>query len=175
MAARGRGRVHIVVGPVARRAFLNPDRAMDSRLTLRIHVRRPPAGVELRVQSGKTGAADLLPPAHATEDGPAFDLEVAVRDQPGGAVDLAGPVVQGGPGARFVYVCSGTLAGHAESGWQRRAKVPLGGIDGALVERMRATPSAVLQARIEGTARDGGPACASVPLLDGGWEVVPAV
>lgn len=28
------------------------------------------------------------------------------------------------------------------------------------------------QARIEGTGKDGGAACASVALLDGGWRVV---
>jgi hypothetical protein len=35
-----------------------------------------------------------------------------------------------------------------------------------------ATPGAVIEARIAGTAKDGGPACATVGLLDGGWRVV---
>jgi Family of unknown function (DUF5990) len=35
----------------------------------------------------------------------------------------------------------------------------------------RASPSCLLDARIAGTAGDGGPACATVRLLEGGWKV----
>ena len=38
-------------------------------------------------------------------------------------------------------------------------------IDGALDE------DGFLETRVEGTAADGGPNCASVVLLDGGWQV----
>lgn len=33
-------------------------------------------------------------------------------------------------------------------------------------------PQAVLAGRIEGTNADGGPACATVSLLDGGWYIL---
>jgi len=50
--------------------------------------------------------------------------------------------------------------------------VPLGGITSDLIAAALAGDVA-LEARIEGTARDGGPACATVPLLGDGWRLVP--
>jgi hypothetical protein len=41
-----------------------------------------------------------------------------------------------------------------------------------LIEKALSNPDGVLEARIQGTGRDGGPACATVPLLDAGWKVV---
>jgi hypothetical protein len=70
-----------------------------------------------------------------------------------------------------VYVNSGTLAGQVDSRWTRRAKIHLEGISWELIERALASPGTVLEARIAGMARDGGPACATVPLLDGGWRI----
>ena len=54
-----------------------------------------------------------------------------------------------------------------DADWQRRAKVPLAGITWTMIKK-----GSVIEAHIEGTARDGGPACATVPLLGGGWKVV---
>jgi hypothetical protein len=45
--------------------------------------------------------------------------------------------------------------------------VPLSDITEKLIRSGRR-----LEARFNGTARDGGPACATVPLLDGGWRTV---
>ena len=70
-----------------------------------------------------------------------------------------------------MYVNSGTLAGQAESLWTRRAKVTLQALKWAVVDRVASESGSRLEVRITGTARDGGPACASVPLLDGGWAV----
>jgi hypothetical protein len=47
--------------------------------------------------------------------------------------------------------------------------LPLATITQKLVEQ--AKKGAMLEARIAGTAKDGGPACATVPLLGGGWRV----
>jgi hypothetical protein len=52
--------------------------------------------------------------------------------------------------------------------------VPLSGITWPLIEEALAAPDAVLEARIAGVARDGGPVCATVPLLDGGWHIAKA-
>jgi len=72
-----------------------------------------------------------------------------------------------------VYVTSGTLAGQADSCWTRAAKVPLSGITWPLIQEALATLGVVIEAHIAGTAKDGGPACAAVPLLNGEWRVVP--
>jgi len=61
-----------------------------------------------------------------------------------------------------VYVNSGRRAGQADTLWDRRAKIPLTTITGALIEKIRATPNNVLVIEIEGTGKDGGPVCASL-------------
>ncbi len=143
-----------------------------SEIALRIVVLRPPPGVAFRVQRGR---GELLEPAQASADTLVFDFTVRVgAARADGAPSLLGPFTQGTPADRFVYVNSGTLAGQADSCWTRRAKVRLAGIGRELVDAALGTPGAVLQARIEGTGRDGGPACASVPLLDGGWRLIDA-
>lgn len=102
-----------------------------------------------------------------------FDFTVRARTaNTPHALNFLGPFTQGPPTARFVYVCSGTYAGDPGSCWSRRAKVPLSEITEDLVRRLEQTPHSRLEARIAGKARDGGPACASVAILDAGWRVL---
>jgi hypothetical protein len=93
--------------------------------------------------------------------------------RPDGYPTLLGPVTQGPPTGRFVYLNSGQRAGQADYCWDRRAKVPLAGITQQLIDRAREQPGARLEARVLGTGLDGGPACATVPLLEGGWRILP--
>lgn len=139
-------------------------------LPIRIIVVNPPKDVSFCVQRGKT---ELLPPSRTASDALIFDFTVRVgAQQANGAPNLLGPFTQGTPTERFVYVNSGTLAGQVASGWTRRAKVRLAGITQAMIEAVLAAPGAVLEVRIAGTAKDGGPAAASVPLLGAGWQIV---
>ena len=55
--------------------------------------------------------------------------------------------------------------------WDRRAKVPLGGLTWALLRSARRKRGAVVEARIDGEGREGGPACGTVPLV-GSWRVI---
>ena len=100
-----------------------------------------------------------------------FEFEVRVGTRSGGQPNFLGPFVQGPPAGRFVYINSGTLAGQTDSPWTRRAKVPLTSITRALIERARMAGT-ILEVEIDGAGRDGGPACATVPLMSGGWRVV---
>ncbi|TAJ17619.1 MAG: hypothetical protein EPO68_09185 [Planctomycetota bacterium] len=121
---------------------------------------QPENGVfERRLRSGaRNDGADL-----------AFELELRVgAPLANGAPRLLGPHVKGPPDKRFVYIGVGKHAGDAGSCWDRRIKVPLGAITRELVAAARA--GRVLEARIHGVARDGGPACATVPLLAPGWS-----
>lgn len=139
-------------------------------IPLRIAVVRPPPGVAWAVQIGRN---DLLEPSERTEDIIAFDVTVRVgAPRPGGQPALLGPVTQGPPAARFLYVNAGKRAGQADSCWDRRAKVSLTGITLQLIETVQRQAGARLEARIAGTAPDGGPACATVPLLEDGWRLV---
>jgi len=109
------------------------------------------------------GTRDLEPPAHRTDTALTFEFLVRVGRRSDGAPNFLGPYAQGPPAARFVYVNSGTLAGQADSCWTRRAKIPLGGITRRMVQDASRTEGAV-EAEIDGTGRDGGPACATVRL-----------
>jgi hypothetical protein len=140
---------------------------MNPQLQLRVIVVAPPADVVFAVQRGRAG---LLAPARMTPDSLVFEFAVTVADAAAQPVRLTGEFTQGPATARFVYVNSGTYAGEAGSCWSRRAKLPLAGIPSALVQSALQN-TAVIEARIAGTGRDGGPACASVPLLSG-WTIV---
>ena len=65
----------------------------------------------------------------------------------------------------------GAYAGQtdAPAGW--RAKVGLEGISHELLVELKSRRSGVLEAQFAGTGRNGGAACATVPLLRGGWHV----
>lgn len=136
---------------------------MDAELALRIVLVDPPRGVTFALQRGKS---DLVPPSRSTPKELVFDLTVRVRDED--QPNFLGPFAQGPRGARFVYVNSGTCAGQTNTPWSRRAKVDLSGITWPLIKRAKGVP---LEARFAGTGRDGGPACATVPLLGGGWQI----
>lgn len=144
--------------------------SMPPSLTLRLTVRRPVPGVLLRVQRGRDA---LVPPVDASSDAVTFELQVDADARADGRVVCRGPEVQGPPAGRFVYVNAGTYAGQADAAVGRRAKVSLSGLSAAVVAAALARPGAVVAATIDGRARDGGPATASVPLLGGGWEVAP--
>ncbi len=117
---------------------------------LRIIVVHPPAGVEFRLQQGRP---NLVAPTRVTPTEIQFDFNLRL-------------------GPTRVYVNSGRQAGQEETCWDRRAKVPLQGITSALLKALLAADDAVLEARIEGTARDGGPVCATVSLFGDTWRLV---
>lgn len=134
--------------------------AKTRTLPLRIVLLDPPPDIAFALQRGK-----LPEPPKRSKPGSdlAFVLTVDVAED---VSDFKGPYVQGPRGARFVYVCAGTLAGDAASPWTRRIKIALGGITPELVAGLN--DGNVLLARIAGKAKDGGPAAATVPIL-GGW------
>ena len=139
-------------------------------LLIRLLVVDPPAGVTFAVQRGRD---ELVSPVMASHALIVFQFHVQVADASTQPPRLVGEFTQGPPKARFVYINSGTLAGQAGSCWTRRAKVLLGDITATLIDATHRTSGFVLEATISGTGRDGGPACASVPLLGDGWTVQP--
>jgi len=143
---------------------------MPPEIRLRLIVVGAPSSVTFCMQRGKN---ELLSPSRTTHGEISFEFTLRVGEPlSSGRPRLLGPFAQGSPDARFLYVNSGTFAGQAESCWSRRAKVPLTGITAQVVESLLAAPEAALEVRIVGTAGDGGPCCASVPLLRPGWTIV---
>ena len=81
---------------------------------------------------------------------------------------LGGPFVQGTPQQRFVYIDIGTCAGQADSCWSSRLKAPLDSIPAQFIGM-----GGILEGRVTGTGRDGGPSCATVRDFEG-WRPVVA-
>ena len=122
---------------------------MSFGVALRITVEQPPPGVSWAVQSGRS---ELIEPSERTETAITFDVAVRVGvSRTDGRPTVLGPVTQGSPTGRFLYLNSGSRAGQPDSCWDRRAKVPLTGINRELIDTIRETPGAHLEARIAGT------------------------
>jgi hypothetical protein len=140
---------------------------MARELTLRIIVEQPPTGVDFALQKGTGSAYETVQKQRSEGNGVAFEFTPSIKD---GASDsmaaLGGPFVQGPTRQRFVYIDIGTCAGQADSCWSRRLKIPLVGIATKMI-----VAGGVLEARVPGTGRDGGPSCATVNDFEG-WKPV---
>jgi hypothetical protein len=142
----------------------------EAEVPLRITLEAPPEGVTFCLQRGRD---ELVSPARSTGAALSFDFTVRVRPAAGAEpMSFLGPFTQGPPATRFVYVNSGTMAGEPGTPWTRRAKIPLAGITATMVKEALRDPRARIEARIQGTARDGGPACATCRPLGTGWAVI---
>jgi hypothetical protein len=132
-------------------------------------VEEPSPGVTFAVQLGRD---QLLAPSAVTGKRLVFEFLVRVAPGTSGPPRLLGPAAQGPPGGRFVYLNSGKRAGQQNTEWDRRAKIPLGGITRAVIRDYHATSGASLEVRVPGLGRRGpGPICGAVRLTDGGWKV----
>jgi hypothetical protein len=145
---------------------------MNGTARIRLVLVDPPAGVDYGIQKGSGNLYETLFIQRPTRGDVVFDFELAVKGtRPNGQPNFTGPLVQGPPPNRFIYVDVGTYAGQKGTPWSRRMKVPLGGVTTALLERIVNDPASALEARIPGTAKDGGPNCATVGFLED-WKTV---
>ena len=127
---------------------------------LAVWVDSPPSDVLFAVQRGKNG---LLPPCLIQSNALLFRFELRLGPAlASGLINFLGEFAQGPPNERFVYINSGKRAGQQLTLWDRRAKLKLAGIPASLVAAARAEPARVLETRIHGTMKDGGPVCASI-------------
>jgi hypothetical protein len=136
-------------------------------IAVRIDVTDPPAGAIMTVQNGRD---ELLPPVLKRADLLSFEFPLTV-DMSSGTPNFLGKFAQGPKDKRFIYVNSGTYAGDAGSAWGRRAKLSLMSITLDQINELLDTPTAKLTVTIDGTGRDGGPVCASMPASKLIWTV----
>ena len=140
---------------------------MARGLTLRIVIEQPPAGVDFALQQGSGSSYEAVQKQRSNGNDLTFEFQPSIRDGVSDSMAaLGGPFVQGPPRQRFVYLDIGTYAGQAGSCWSRRLKIPLAGIPIKMIRL-----GGVLEARVPGTGRDGGPSCATVKDFEG-WKVV---
>jgi uncharacterized protein DUF5990 len=140
---------------------------MERELTLRIVLENPPTGVDFGLQKGRGTDYETIQKQRSKTNDLCFEFIVGLRTSRKDAVpDFSGSLVQGPPGGRFVYLDIGTYAGQKDTCWSRRLKVPLSGITWDMLDRMASSRS-ILEARVPGTGKDGGPNCATVKPFDG--------
>lgn len=153
------------------RGYLMPASKKKSStevLSLRIVVVEPPPNILWALQLGRD---ELVKPTSTTKDRITFDFAIEVVEDSAAGIRLRGSAVQGRPGERFVYLCIGTYVGQVGTDVARRAKIGLEGINRKLIAAAKAKRAGVLEVQFAGTDSKGGAACATVPLLAGGWHV----
>ena len=154
----------------------------ELHVRLRIVCLSPPDArrhdAEFGLQDNSTTADWVIHPGQVQPNGDVhFECECRVRPQPRtGTPNFLGPFVHGGSAQRFLYLSwrpQNWRPGRPEPAcptWVRRMKVHLSSISAAQIAQAQKT-GGVLEASVAGTGRDGGPNCASVPLLGRGWTV----
>jgi hypothetical protein len=131
----------------------------------RLRLGNAQVGVQ-RVGPGRVAEVVERVPADAESARWAFAVTSREID---GLLDVGGPWVHGRPGARFLYLSWGTVAGEAFSMF-RRAKLLFGDIP---TEVLRAghDGAGVLVARLGLTDAHGGPRCARVRPPEVSWQL----
>jgi hypothetical protein len=143
----------------------------EAEVRLRIVLVAPPAGVDFGIQEGKGSDYTTIQKQRSKDADLTFEFSVTIKDnRDDGLPNFLGPQAQGPTTGRFIYIDIGKLAGQSDSCWERRIKVPLGGITWDMIEKAAADSKLVLEARLPGTAKDGGPSCATVKPTEG-WKV----
>lgn len=142
---------------------------MERQLTLRIIVERPPGGVDFGVQEGHGNDYKTVQRQRFTKQDLRFEFPIRVKEGKDGQPNFLGPFAQGPASNRFIYLDIGTYAGQTDTPWGRRLKIPLAGITGAMIEEACAA-SCIIEVRVPGTGKDGGPTCGTVKQFSG-WAL----
>ena len=145
---------------------------MSTEIELRILLQAPPAGVLFGFQQGKGSSYHIIQKQLSNGGMLVFDCTITsiVKE---GSIDFKGELVQGKRGERFIYIAIGTMAGQVNAAWSRRLKIPLNGITIEMIEVANKSMKVALETTIAGTAKDGGPTCAT-PKPFMGWQATGA-
>jgi len=143
----------------------------EGELRLRLVLTAPPPGVDFGVQQGKGTDYTTIQKQRSKVGDLTFEFVVTVKDnREDGLPNFLGPLTHGPTTGRFLYINIGESAGQLDSCWNRRIKIPLAGITWEMIAKCSAKK--LLEARLPGTGRDGGPSCATVKPTNG-WKVCP--
>ena len=129
-------------------------------LQLRILIESPVAGVLHSLQSKDGHPFD---PKRSSAGEP-ISFDVPIRVAPGPKF-FGDQVRREGPDRRFVYIRIGQSAGDLRSPWSRRMKIDIHDLEQDLLDRAAAAGRAI-QITVNGSAKDGSPACATVKPIE---------
>ena len=131
-------------------------KADQVQIPIRIVIENPVARVVHSLQAKDDHPLD---PKHS-KDGESLSFDFQVRVAPGPKF-FGDQVRREGPERRFVYIRVGQSAGQWSSPWSRRMKIDIHDLDQKLLDRA-AAGNGVVEITVNGTAKDGTPACATV-------------
>jgi hypothetical protein len=147
------------------------ERTAEILVPLRIVLVDPPPGVDFGIQEGKGNDYKTIAVKRSKVGNLILACTMNVKGiRTDGPPNFTGPIAQGSPTGRFIYIDIGKSAGQFDSCWQRRIKIPLAGITWGMIDTVLDQPKRWLQATIPGTAKDGGPSCATVKPTNG-WNI----
>jgi hypothetical protein len=141
----------------------------EQTFAFRIIIEKPMPGVLYGLQQGNGNSYETLQPQMAGSGNLWFDFSLPVRTDKAGHLLLHGPLVQGPPKQRFVYLDIGSYAGQEGAPDSGRLKVPLPEITGDMVQV--ALEGGRLMTVISGTKeKDGRPTMGTVKPF-AGWRL----
>ena len=129
--------------------------ADQTEIRMRIVITNPVPGVLHSLQED-----DRPLDPKRSEGGAPLAFEFPLRIGPGPKF-FGKQVRREGPVRRFVYIRVGQSAGDCTSPWSRRMKIDIHDIDQHLLDRAIGGEG-LIELTIDGTGRDGTPACATV-------------
>lgn len=134
---------------------------MERQITLRVVVEAPPSGVDFGVQEGHGSNYKTVQTQRCSKGDLRFEFAIRVNKSKTGPPNFLGAFAQGSANNRFIYLDIGTYAGQTNTAWSRRLKIPLAGITWPMIEQA-SDASVVIEVRVPGTGKDGGPTCGTV-------------
>ncbi|MEJ8840878.1 DUF5990 family protein [Lacibacter sp. H375] len=145
---------------------------MEAEINLQIILVKPTPAVLFGLQKGSGNIYETLQKQKSVSTDLLFTFPIKIKGDKGKDAfpKLSGPFVQGPTGAKFVYIDIGKCAGQIDTIWSRRLKVPLTGITWDMIDKLITNPALILETKVPGTGKDGGPNCATVKPFEG-WRI----
>ncbi len=145
---------------------------METELKLRIILLKPTAGIVFGLQKGAGNSYETVQKQISGSRDLFFNFSIKVKGDRAKDTSpkFSGDFVQGPSGGKLIYIDIGTCAGQTNTKWSRRLKIPLTGITWDNIDHFNKNPDSVMEARVPGTGKDGGPNCATVTPFDG-WHL----
>ena len=140
---------------------------MSHEISLKIILENPPAGVVFGIQKGSGNNYETIQKQKSDAAILHFNFTITVKWNKDGSPNFLGAIVQCPPGERFIYIDIGTAAGDINSVWSRRLKIPLKGITIEMINKLLTGSAMILETKVPGTGKDGGPNCATVKPFSG--------
>lgn len=145
--------------------------SIDVEITLQVILEKPTLHVIFGLQKGSGNNYETVQKQIASSGDLSFTFPVKIKGDRATNMQpkFSGAFVQGPANSQFIYIDIGTYAGQFDSIWSRRLKVPLTGISWKDIDSLL-SKDFILQTRVPGTGKDGGPNCATVKPF-GGWYI----